>query len=106
MKVSLFIAYMAALSTTVLAQVVHWDIEKRPPPPALRRRTNDGLEQNLSNKQAQGGYFATVKVGTPAQEVTIQLDTGSSDLWFPHSGAEICLDKQPPSNGCSLGSCR
>ena len=28
-------------------------------------------------------YYGEVEVGTPAQSLTVQVDTGSADLWIP-----------------------
>lgn len=36
----------------------------------------------LTLDNAQTLYYATLKVGTPEQEVQVMIDTGSSDLWF------------------------
>lgn len=43
---------------------------------------------NLNN--AQTLYYATLKVGTPEQEVQVMIDTGSSDLWFISSTNSQC----------------
>ena len=44
----------------------------------------------LSLDNTQTLYTATLKVGSPAQEVQVMIDTGSSDLWFISSGNSQC----------------
>src|SRR3954468_20305852 len=86
--------------------VVKWDIQKRPPPrdvPGLRRRANT-YEEVITNEEMRGGYFATCRLGTPGQNLTLQLDTGSSDIWVPDSNAAVC--RQTGSGQCTLGTCR
>ena len=46
-------------------------------------------------------YFINCTVGTPPQPFSLQIDTGSSDIWFPAVNADIC--QQDPSN-CPLGT--
>ncbi|KAJ4420931.1 hypothetical protein N0V85_000399 [Neurospora sp. IMI 360204] len=96
------------LSQLALAQqapngVVQWGIQKRPVPNAphrLLRRAGSTYPVILQNAQARGGYFATCEMGTPGQKVTLQLDTGSSDVWVPESSASVCHQDA----GCDLGS--
>ncbi|KAK8013633.1 Elongation factor G- mitochondrial [Apiospora marii] len=85
------------------AQTVQLHIAKRdarhdnPKLPVGRREaaTHVGI---ITNEKAVGGYFTTVSIGSPAQEVTLLLDTGSSDLWVPSASA--CAK----DNGCTFGS--
>lgn len=44
----------------------------------------------LSLDNTQTLYTATLKVGSPPQEVQVMIDTGSSDLWFISSGNSQC----------------
>lgn len=93
-----------SLAPTVFAAgVVQWDIEKRQHPKASLRKRETGTEEaKITNSIARGGYFASCSVGTPGQDVILQLDTGSSDVWIPSSAAAICsVAKQ----ACSLGTC-
>ncbi|KAJ4261421.1 hypothetical protein NW762_006846 [Fusarium torreyae] len=85
----------------VQAQTVHWNIEGRHSRPHLARRTKTTYEEVISNDRTQGGYFTEVTVGNPPQNITLQLDTGSSDVWVPWNCAEICEDDD---SGCPLGS--
>jgi hypothetical protein len=57
---------------------------------ALRKRDSDQLAKrspftvDLGNVDFLGGgfYYVNASVGTPAQEVSLDIDTGSSDVWM------------------------
>ena len=38
-------------------------------------------------------YYGEVRIGTPAQSLTVQVDTGSADLWVP-ANCPKCAGKQ------------
>ncbi|KAI0410038.1 aspartic peptidase domain-containing protein [Xylaria palmicola] len=93
------------LASVAYTQVVQWSIEKRGNPAhKLSRRADDTVEEIITNEKMRGGYFASCTVGTPPQNVTLQLDTGSSDIWVPASNASICEQRSSQSGGCSFGS--
>lgn len=85
--------------------VVQWQIEKResPIPQLLRKRANT-YEEVITNDLTVGGYFAACAMGTPYQNLTLQLDTGSSDIWVPDSTAQACQDSKSNPQGCSFGT--
>lgn len=58
---------------------------------ARRQTVNSAISNQII------GYFINVEVGTPGQNITLQLDTGSSDIWFPSSDAQYCQSYQ---GGC------
>ncbi|KAL2129264.1 hypothetical protein VTI74DRAFT_8001 [Chaetomium olivicolor] len=84
--------------------VVQWDIQRNQKPYDFTRLRKRGstFEEVISNEEARGGYFATCRLGTPGQNLTLQLDTGSSDIWVPDSNAPICV--KPNTEGCALGT--
>jgi len=88
--------------------VVQWDIQRTQRQEEFKRLSKrlskraDTVQEIITNEQARGGYFATCKLGTPAQDLTLQLDTGSSDIWVPDSGAQVC--REAGSEGCALGT--
>ncbi|TKA24351.1 hypothetical protein B0A50_06821 [Salinomyces thailandicus] len=49
----------------------------------------------LANRQSLGLYEINITVGTPPQSMTLDLDTGSSDIWMygpnAYSGCDACL---------------
>ncbi|ATY59472.1 Peptidase A1 [Cordyceps militaris] len=99
----------ALLSASATAQYVLMDFEKRPYSNLQRRGSS--VESDISNLRQDGGYFVDVTVGTPGQRFSLQLDTGSSDVWVPSSGSAACQAKSDKftrpgqSDGCSKGSC-
>lgn len=52
------------------------------------RRQDGTATVTLDNKQTL--YFANVTIGTPSQELHLQLDTGSSDMWVNSAQSTIC----------------
>ena len=50
--------------------------------------------------QSGTAYWVNITVGTPPQNLAVQLDTGSSDLWIPASSAPICAKHK----ACTTGS--
>lgn len=104
MKASPLAVAGVVLASTAQAQVVQFDIERRHAP-SLRKR-DATIDSTLFNEKVQGGYFINVEVGTPGQNITLQLDTGSSDVWVPASTAPICTQTSDRNPGCTFGSCK
>lgn len=85
--------------------VVQWQIEKRQSPVSqLLGKRGNTYEEVITNELMVGGYFATCAIGTPYQNLTLQLDTGSSDIWVPDVNAQACQVSKSNSQGCSFGS--
>ena len=59
---------------------------------ALRRRQT--VSESLDNEQTL--YFANVSLGTPAQNLRLHIDTGSSDLWANANSSRICSLRGDP----------
>ncbi len=58
------------------------------------------LPVSIGNAVMNGLYFVNATVGTPPQEVQLQVDTGSSDVWM--FGVHSC-DTQ--TSQCLGGAC-
>jgi len=83
----LALSLLALEASPVAAQrVVGIDFEKRPKNAdrALSKRQTPIME-TLTNEGYL--YFANVSVGTPPQPISLQIDTGSSDVWMSSSQA-------------------
>jgi hypothetical protein len=65
-----------------------------PADPALRlRRRASTAQATIYNAQGNLLYLVNTTVGTPPQDIGLQLDTGSSDIWIPWAGSTICEGK-------------
>ena len=64
-----------------------------------KMKRDSSIAESLSNDVTS--YEITVEVGTPAQTVNLQLDTGSSDLWVLGPGACDTASCTCPSGGCT-----
>ncbi|KAB8416401.1 hypothetical protein FH972_024920 [Carpinus fangiana] len=57
----------------------------------LRKRQSNSLTVPLDNELTL--YFANVSIGTPAQDLRLHIDTGSSDLWVNTPESQICTSR-------------
>ncbi|OTB02687.1 hypothetical protein M426DRAFT_24473 [Hypoxylon sp. CI-4A] len=109
MRTAATLATGALVASVAQAQVVQWDIAKRQAATKLSRRQDNTFTEVITNEKLRGGYFASCQVGTPGQNLTLQLDTGSSDIWVPSSSASVCEtssnSQDSRDNGCTFGSC-
>ena len=72
----------------------------------LSRRAGSGtVTESLTNDEQLGLYAANVTVGTPGQKLSLQIDTGSSDVWVPLAGSAICNAPVEQGGGCPGGTC-
>lgn len=65
----------------------------------LRKRDNT-LLATLDNEGTL--YFANVTLGTPAQSLRLDIDTGSSDLWTNSATSDLCT--QDPTDCATSGT--
>lgn len=56
------------------------------------RRKRDGTVQvTLTNEQTL--YYANASLGTPEQDFSLHIDTGSSDLWLNSAQSDLCSSR-------------
>jgi hypothetical protein len=99
---ALLVAASAAVEASVdtVPGVLHLPLTRRNDVSNLARRASNTDPATLQNNATLGAYLTTVQVGNPAQQLTLQVDTGSSDTWVPSVNAQICQE-----GNCTYGSC-
>jgi Eukaryotic aspartyl protease len=108
----LFLALLASCLPPVMAEprVVHMPITRRPRDPKheLAKRASGQKYAGvvLGNAPLPGLYFVNASVGTPGQNIQLQVDTGSSDIWM--FGPNSCDESTSPCLGytCKSHQCQ
>ena len=91
-------------------RAVGLSIERRAPNPnevpardrARLLKRQQVVEQTLDNLDTL--YFANVSLGTPAQDLQLHIDTGSSDLWVNSPSSQLCQSRVSPCKGGTYDS--
>ena len=97
---------VAALSSCAFA-AVPINIAKNPAPGlklskrmlAARKDFSASLENEV-NQITDSNYIINVQVGTPAQDIKLAIDTGSSDVWVLDSNSTACSSSFATSSEC------
>lgn len=75
----------SALVADAIAEprVLHMPIARKPNAGRLTKRGTQGTALVIANNAiSESLYYVNATVGTPGQLVQLDLDTGSSDIWF------------------------
>ncbi|MCJ1387535.1 hypothetical protein MMC18_000378 [Xylographa bjoerkii] len=82
-------------SSASAPKAIGFEFERRKAPPgALTKRSNVNVP--LLNTQNSFIYVANVSVGSPPQNVSMQIDTGSSDFWINTPDSMQCTQRSCP----------
>lgn len=112
---SFILASSSLVSLSTAAGTIQWNIARDNAVAAAQLKSRslvlskraDTVQATLGNAVQAGLYYANITVGTPAQTLQVQIDTGSSDVWVPSSTAELCVaGATRTSDGCTGGSCK
>ncbi|PSR77262.1 aspartic peptidase domain-containing protein [Coniella lustricola] len=92
-------ATLLALAATASAEAIQLPVARNAAGSAARKRhprlsKRATITESLVNNVTEGGYYASVSVGTPGQALTMVLDTGSSDGFVISADADLCTEKR------------
>lgn len=97
---------LAATSALAEPRVLHMPMTRNanhPGPLAKRASSSNTAQVTVVNDVSYGLYYVNATIGTPGQELSLVLDTGSSDVWMFGTGA--CATSTQSQGDCFGGEC-
>ena len=89
---TLGLAASTLVAQAVAQKVVKFDIRASRPSENIKRvkRATGSYSAYLFNDVNNGLYSVEAQIGTPGQPFTLQLDTGSTDIWVNSQTSQFC----------------
>ena len=83
------------IGVTFAAKVITFPVSRTPLPTGNSERDlspRSSTLEVLTNNKTIGGYYASIELGTPAQTVSLQLVTGTSEVWVIDNSVSSCVN--------------
>ncbi|KAL8659987.1 MAG: hypothetical protein Q9226_000150 [Calogaya cf. arnoldii] len=85
---SFFLSPCVAAGSKTLG--LKFDVRRDHHEPLTNEKRTPSMAGLILNDKDKSGYWVNISVGTPSQQLSVHLDTGSSDLWIPSAVSELC----------------
>lgn len=99
---------LSSLACEAVAGIIQLDTWKQTSSPPTSIGARQSFQESIINNVTGGSYMISTCWGTPCQNISLVLDTGSSDVWALANNADQCTSAtiQRQYGPCVGGTCQ